>query len=86
MIIKPPVLWDAKKFAERYRLDLRRDFYIDGEGMLIVLPKLPDDPPIFEAPDPPVTIKPVRQELDEIKARLDALESKAALKSTTLPK
>jgi len=48
-----PALWDAKKFAARYSLNLHTDFYIDGEGMLVVFPDLRDDPPVFDLPDPP---------------------------------
>ena len=48
-----PAVWDAKKFAARYGLDLLKDFYINGDGKLVVIPdfKITDDPPIFEAPD-----------------------------------
>ena len=49
-----PGLWDAKKFAVRYNLNaLKPDFYVNGEGLLVVFPALSDDPPIFEQPDPP---------------------------------
>ena len=48
-----PAIWDAKKFATRYSLDLNKDFYVDSNGMLVVFPALPDNPPIFDAPDPP---------------------------------
>lgn len=50
--ITPPPIWDAKKFAARYGLDFNKDFYVDADGQLVVFPTLPDDPPIFEAPDP----------------------------------
>lgn len=47
-----PAIWDAAKFATRYALDNNKDFYIDGNGKLLVFPTLPDDPPIFDLPDP----------------------------------
>lgn len=50
-----PGLWDARKFATRYGLNsLAGDFYVNGEGKLVVRPTLPDNPPIFEAPDSPL--------------------------------
>jgi hypothetical protein len=49
-----PENFSGSKFAARYGLDpLKPDFYDDGQGNLVVLVTLPDDPPIFEAPDPP---------------------------------
>lgn len=49
-----PISWSVNKFASRYGLhDDGSDFYINGAGKLVVFPTLPDDPPIFEAPDPP---------------------------------
>lgn len=49
--LPPPGLWDARKFALRYGLNPFADFYINGEGKLVVRPVLPDNPPIFEPPD-----------------------------------
>ena len=49
-----PPIWDAKKFAVRYSLNQHSaDFYVNGDGKLVVSVILPDDPPIFEPPDPP---------------------------------
>ena len=51
---KMPPQFDGGKFARRYGLDSLKDFFARdgflhlGEGVV-----LPDDPPIFEAPDPP---------------------------------
>ena len=49
-----PTLFDGGKFARRYSIDsLKGDFFADSQfvylrdGLI-----LPDDPPIFEAPDP----------------------------------
>ena len=47
-----PPIWSSKKFRLRYSLDFNRDFYVDGDGKLVVFPALPDDPPIFEQDDP----------------------------------
>src|SRR3990167_1996272 len=58
MIYTLPSIWDAKKFATRYGLDSEKDFYVNGEGDLVVCPALPDDPPIFEPPDPFVPVPP----------------------------
>ena len=52
-----PLIWDAGKFATRYGLNpIRGDFYVDGDGRLVVFPVLPDNPPIFDAPDDPLVI------------------------------
>jgi hypothetical protein len=59
-----PKMFSGKKFAERYGLDPLNDFWSDGV-LLYVPDNLPDDPPIFEAPDLP---KPsVGTRLDGIK-------------------
>lgn len=48
-----PVEFDGGKFSRRYGLDtLKGEFFADGHGSLWVPDNLPDDPPIFEAPDP----------------------------------
>jgi hypothetical protein len=48
-----PSAFDGAKFERRYGLSaIRGDFWSDGKN-LIVPDNLPDDPPIFEAPDPP---------------------------------
>jgi hypothetical protein len=72
-----PKVWDARKFAARYGLDYLKDFYVNAEGLLVVFPNIPDDPPIFEASDPPVEKPTVDEELAAIKARLDTLESRS---------
>ena len=69
-----PLSWDARKFAIRYNLNRDQDFYVDGEGKLVVFPVLPDDPPIFELPDPP---GPTEKEL--LDQRLTAIESRLVL-------
>jgi len=60
-----PSVWDAKKFASRYRLNSQTDFYVGGDGKLVVFPVIPDDPPIFELPDPPI------DKYGELKSKLD---------------
>jgi hypothetical protein len=52
-IYTPPPIWDAGKFAVRYGLNKDKDFYVNGEGKLVVFSVLPDNPPIFELSDPP---------------------------------
>ncbi len=48
-----PKDFSGTKFAARYGLDpLKPDFWSDGK-LLYVPDNLPDDPPIFEPPDPP---------------------------------
>lgn len=69
-------LFDGAKFSARYNLNsLHGDFWYQ-DGKLFVAAALPDDPPIFEAPDPPMVKKSLEQEVDEIKTRLSQLESK----------
>jgi len=56
-----PAIWDALKFAHRYGLDFGptgKDFYVGGNGKLVVFPVLPDDPPIFDLPDAFVPVPP----------------------------
>lgn len=53
-----PPIWDAKKFATRYSLDYQKDFYVGGNGKLVVFPVLPDNPPIFDLPDTVVPVPP----------------------------
>ena len=68
-----PPIWDALKFAHRYGLDFGpagKDFYVGGNGKLVVFPTLPDDPPIFELPDPP---GPTEKEL--LEQRLTKIEA-----------
>lgn len=53
-----PADFDGAKFALRYGLDpfaRPPQFYSDGMGLLWVPDGLPDDPPIFDPPDDPVT-------------------------------
>lgn len=49
-----PALFDGKKFATRYGLQAEppADFWVHN-NVIFVPDNLPDDPPIFEAPDPP---------------------------------
>lgn len=56
-IYTPPIDWDAKKFATRYGLNpFTNDFYVNNDGELVVTVVLPDDPPIFDPPDPFVLV------------------------------
>jgi hypothetical protein len=72
-----PKDFDGAKFALRYGLSsFRGDYFVDAEGNLHVPDNLPDDPPIFEAPDSRVPPRNVLAELDELKARLTTLETK----------
>ena len=48
---KPAFEWDGKKFRQRYSLG-EFDFWDNGQGQIVTTSQLPDDPPIFEAPDP----------------------------------
>ena len=64
-----PISWSALKFAARYQLNTHVDFYVAGDN-LVVFPKLQDDPPIFDLPDPPGPL---------IKDRLDAVRTVADL-------
>lgn len=50
-VITPPAGWDAMKFATRYSLDYKTDFYLDGNRQLHYPDALPDAP-IFDFPDP----------------------------------
>jgi len=50
-----PTLFDGAKFALRYDLNSTRDFWVSG-GYIFVPDNLPDDPPIFEPPDPFVPV------------------------------
>lgn len=47
-----PVQFDGAKFAARYSLNSLKDFWSDGQ-FIYVPDNLPDDPPIFEAPNAP---------------------------------
>jgi hypothetical protein len=61
-----PANFDGAKFAARYGLNaLARDFWCDGLN-LHVPDNLPDDPPIFEAPDSrPVVLRKIAAALAE---------------------
>ncbi len=50
-----PAAFDGAKFARRYGLNVMTDFWISGDR-LFVPDGLPDDPPIFEPPDPFVAV------------------------------
>lgn len=48
-----PQAFDGEKFRRRYGLQLT-DFYVDGDQLVVRDGiTLPDDPPVFEPPDPP---------------------------------
>ena len=47
-----PLNFSGAKFALRYGLDSRKDFWIVGNS-IFVPDGILDDPPIFETPDPP---------------------------------
>jgi hypothetical protein len=51
--------FSGAKFAARYGLNpIAGDFFVDGDGMLVVPDNLPDDPPIQETVDSPtVTLR-----------------------------
>lgn len=51
---KPNFEWSGTKFRQRYGLG-EFDFWDNGQGFVVLKNGivLPDDPPIFEAPDPP---------------------------------
>lgn len=50
-----PASMDGKKFATRYGLSLYPpSFWIDAQGLIHVPDGLPDDPPIFDLPDPKI--------------------------------
>ena len=69
-IYKKPASFDGAKFASRYKLDPFKDFYDDGLGNLVVLKELPDDPPIFEAPDPAVKKPTLEERVTKLEAKL----------------
>lgn len=52
-----PSSFSGAKFAVRYGLDVMKDFWVVG-ALLYVPDNLPDDPPIFELPDPYVPVPP----------------------------
>lgn len=61
-----PEQFDGGKFAVRYGLNPRaNDFWDDGRGNIVLRDGLilPDDPPIFEAPDP----RPIRKTKEELR-------------------
>jgi hypothetical protein len=66
-----PPQFDGAKFALRYGLDSLSDFWSDGE-FLHVPDNLPDDPPIFEPPDPPKEAIAVR--LDRVQTLPELIE------------
>lgn len=48
-----PFNFSGSKFAARYGLSTTDgSFFVGGDGLLHVPDNLPDDPPIFDAPDP----------------------------------
>jgi len=72
-----PDVWSPVKFAVRYGLDSELDFYVDAKRKLVVFSVLPDDPPIFEPPDPPEPTEKewLEQRLTKIEA--DIIDLKA---------
>ena len=54
-IYQIPINFDGAKFADRYGLNPMTDFWSDGIN-LHVPDGLPDDPPIFDPPDPFVPV------------------------------
>ena len=62
-----PKQFSGSKFAARYNLSatLPAEFWSDGQ-FLYVPDSLPDDPPIFEAPDPPIPQGVLKWEASEI--------------------
>ncbi len=44
--------FDGRKFANRYGLNTFHGDFWAADGNLFIVPDLPDDPPIFETPDP----------------------------------
>lgn len=75
-----PPSWDARKFATRYGLknDLQAEFYtLDGKLFLRDGVTIPDDPPIFEPPDPFVpqpTIFDLIIKLDKLQSDVDGIK------------
>ena len=72
-----PSIWDARKLAIRYGLNNETDFLV-REGFITIFPSIPDDPPIFEPPDPP---GPTEKELLEqrlTKIETDIIDLKAS--------
>lgn len=70
-----PAQFDGAKFAARYGLDpFKKEFWSDSTN-LYVPDNLPDDPPIFEAPDV-VIKKTIEQRLADIEADITVLKAK----------
>jgi len=69
---KIPAAFDGGKFAARYGLNaFRGDFWVI-EDNIFVPDNLPDDPPIFDPPDPP---KPgLASRLDAVKNLPDLIQ------------
>jgi len=76
----PPV-WDAKKFAARYSLDSRIDFYVNAERKLVVFPTISDNPPIFDLPDPHVPQGILSWEASEVPGAVRLVATYAGKKS-----
>lgn len=75
----PPV-WDSKKFAARYGLNFIFDYFVTGGDLVVHKGELvTDDPPIFEAPDPPKPPDPTPKELLD---KITALEVDVAVLKT----
>ena len=65
--------FDGEKFAARYGLKHEGDFWADTEFIYVRDGlKLPDDPPIFEAPGP--LAKSLEQRVAELEVDVDVLK------------
>lgn len=58
-----PVLFDGSKFKKRY--GLTNDELWEEGGFIVCKKNLPDEPPIFEAPDPKKP--PIKDRIDSAK-------------------
>lgn len=74
MKYEKPALFDGTKFAVRYKLNsLRMDFWADEKWVYLRDGiTLPDNPPIFEAPDAPPP--PLSTRLDALKTLPELIE------------
>jgi len=75
-----PSEFDGHKFAVRYGLDGLYDFWADQttlylrDGLI-----LPDDPPIFEPPDPPTPTEKELLELRLVKIEADIVSLQVSI-------
>lgn len=67
--------FDGAKLAARYGLKTTDgSFFIGGDGLIHVPDNLPDDPPVFEAPDPPVVTKTLEQRVIELETDVKGIK------------